>query len=61
MAPGTLPHEAPAGKWKVYDSKWATQPAAAVRGVTKAEADRLEAEAGGGRGGGGLISDRATW
>ena len=46
VADGTLPHEAPAGGWQVYDgSKWNTQPAVTVTASTKAEADRLEAEA----------------
>jgi hypothetical protein len=44
IAAGTLPHEAPAGGWKVWDGKaWNPQPAVTVRGVTEAEADRLEA------------------
>ena len=48
LAHGTLPHEAPAGGWQVDESDdkfGAPQPAVIVRGVTKAEADRLEAEA----------------
>ena len=46
VADGTLPHEAPAGGWKVgVDINWVPQPAVAVRGVTEAEADRLNAAA----------------
>ncbi|MEE3250420.1 MAG: hypothetical protein VX264_11810 [Chloroflexota bacterium] len=46
VAAGTLPHEVLAGGWEVVvDGKYDPQPAVAVRGVTKAEADRLEAEA----------------
>ena len=31
VAAGTLPHEAPAGGWEVYDgSKWGNQPAVTV-------------------------------
>ena len=42
MAPGTLPHEAPAGGWQVCDGAdkpWDPQPFVTVRGMTKAEAE----------------------
>ena len=46
VADGTLPHEVPAGVWKAcVDGQFVPQPAVAVRGATKAEADRVEAEA----------------